>query len=94
MAAMVEVALPDVKSPEDGFSVDQIDWNMGNLLIVQQRVPAHSYTRSRSMLRRSPIDHWCVELFRAGRAWTEVDRRVAENGPSLFAFRSLGYPYR
>ncbi|WP_426233000.1 AraC family transcriptional regulator [Pararhizobium sp. DWP3-4] len=94
MAPLIEVGLPDDKSQEDGFSVDQIAWNMGNLLIVQQRAPAHSYTRSLSMLRRSPFDHWCVELPRAGRSWTEVDRRVAESGPDLLAFRSLGYPYR
>jgi AraC-like DNA-binding protein len=94
MAPLVDVALPDDKTLVDGFWADQIAWNMGNLLIVQQRVPAHSYTRSRSMLRQSPIDHWYVELLRAGRAWTEVDRRVAESGPGLFPFRSLGYPYR
>jgi len=94
MAPLVEVSLPDDKSPEDGFLADQTAWHLGNLLIVQQRVPAHSYTRSRAMLRLSPIDHWYVELLREGRAWTEVDRRVAESGPDKLAFRSLGYPYR
>ncbi|MCV9966692.1 AraC family transcriptional regulator [Pararhizobium sp. BT-229] len=94
MAPLVEVTLPDGKSLDDGFLADQTAWHLGNLLIVQQRVPAHSYTRSRAMLRLSPIDHWYVELLRGGRAWTEVDRRVAESGPGNFAFRSLGYPYR
>jgi AraC-like DNA-binding protein len=94
MAPLVEVSLPDDKSPEDGFLADQTAWHLGNLLMVQQRVPAHSYMRSRAMLRLSPIDHWYVELLREGRAWTEVDRRVAESGPDRFVFRSLGYPYR
>lgn len=94
MAPLVEVTLPDDKSLDDGFLASQTAWYLGNLLIVQQRAPAHSYTRSRAMLRLSPIDHWYVELPRSGRAWTEVDRRVAESGPDKLAFRSLGYPYR
>jgi AraC-like DNA-binding protein len=94
MAPLVDVALPEEISLEGGFLVDQIAWNLGNLLIVQQRVAAHSYARPRSMLRSSQIDHWHVELLRSGRAWTEVDRRVAESGPGLAHFRSLGYPYR
>lgn len=94
MAPLIEVTLPDDKNPDDGFLVDQTAWHLGNLLIVQQQAPAHSYVRSRAMLRLSPIDHWYVELLRGGRAWTEVDRRVAESGPDKFAFRSLGYPYR
>lgn len=94
MAPLVEVTLPDDKTLDDGFLASQTAWYLGNLLIVQQRVPAHSYTRSRAMLRLSPIDHWYVELPRSGRAWTEVDRRVAESGPDKLAFRSLGYPYR
>ena len=94
MTPLVDVVLPDESSLEDGFLVDQIAWNLGNLLIVQQRVAAHSYARPRSMLRSSQIDHWYVELLRSGRGWTEVDRRVAENGPGLVNFRSLGYPYR
>lgn len=94
MAPLVEVTLPDNKSLDDGFLADQTAWHLGNLLIVQQRASAHSYARSRAMLRLSPIDHWYVELLRSGRAWTEVDRRVAESGPDKFAFRSLGYPYR
>lgn len=94
MAPLVDVSLPDNKSPEDGFLADQTGWHLGNLLIVQQRVQAHSYMRSRATLRLSPIDHWYVELLREGRAWTEVDRRVAESRPDRLIFRSLGYPYR
>ncbi|MBP1886684.1 helix-turn-helix domain-containing protein [Sinorhizobium mexicanum] len=94
MAPLVDVRLPDGKSPDEGFPAEQIGWHLGDLLVVQQRTPGYSYERSRAMLRSSPIDHWNVGLFRSGRAWTEVDRRVTETGPGELFFRSLGYPYR
>ncbi|ASY59691.1 MULTISPECIES: helix-turn-helix transcriptional regulator [Sinorhizobium] len=94
MAPLVEVRLPDNIPPEDGFVAEQTAWHCGNLLIVQQRAPGHSYLRPQAMLRASPIDHWYVELLRSGMTWTEVDRRVAENGPGRLVFRSLGYPFR
>ncbi|MCZ4094242.1 helix-turn-helix transcriptional regulator [Sinorhizobium psoraleae] len=94
MAPLVDVHLPDGVSEADGFAAEQIGWHLGDLLVVQQRTPGFSYTRSLAMLRSSPIDHWNVGLFRSGRAWTEVDRRVMEAGPGEIFFRSLGYPYR
>lgn len=94
MAPLVEVRLPDGVSQNDGFPAEQIGWHLGDLLVVQQRAPAHSYIRSRAMLRSSPIDHWNVGLFHSGRSWTEVDRRVTEIGPGDLFLRSLGYPYR
>ncbi len=94
MAPLVDVRLPDGVSGEDGFAAELTGWHLGDLLIVQQVTPAHSYERSQTMLRSSPIDHWNVGLFRSGRSWTEADRRVTETGPGEFFFRSLGYPYR
>ncbi|MER8824411.1 helix-turn-helix domain-containing protein [Mesorhizobium sp. M0991] len=94
MAPLVEVRLPDHKSLDDGFPADHTAWNLGGMLIVQQRAPAHSYMRSAAKLRSSSIDHWYIALPRTGRSWTEVDRRVAENQPGRLEIRSLGYPFR
>ncbi|MER9307001.1 helix-turn-helix domain-containing protein [Mesorhizobium sp. M0496] len=94
MAPLVEVKLPDDKSLNDGFPADHTAWNLGDMLIVQQRAPAHSYMRSATKLRSSSIDHWYIVLPRTGRSWTEVDRRVAENQPGNLEIRSLGYPFR
>ncbi|TIN26067.1 MAG: helix-turn-helix domain-containing protein [Mesorhizobium sp.] len=94
MASLVEVRLPDGKSPNDGFPAVHTAWNLGGMLIVQQRAPAHSYMRSAAKLRSSSIDHWYIVLPRTGRSWTEVDRRVAENQPGKLEIRSLGYPFR
>lgn len=94
MAPLVEVRLPDDKSLDDGFPADHTAWNLGGVLIVQQRAPAHSYMRSAAKLRSSSIDHWYIVLPRSGRSWTEVDRRVAENQPGNLEIRSLGYPFR
>ena len=94
MAPLVDVHLPDGKSPDDGFLAEQTGWHLGNMLLVQQHTEAHSYIRDQSMLRSSPIDHWNVGLLRSGRIWTEVSRHVTETGAGEVFFRSLGYPYR
>ncbi|WP_292357528.1 helix-turn-helix domain-containing protein [Mesorhizobium sp.] len=94
VAPLVEVKLPDNKSPDDGFPADHTAWNLGGMLIVEQRAPAHSYMRSAAKLRSSSIDHWYVVLPHTGRSWTEVDRRVAEGQPGQLEIRSLGYPFR
>ena len=94
MAPLVEVKLPDDKSPDDGFPADHTAWNLGGMLIAQQHAPAHGYIRSAAKLRSSSIDHWYIALPRTGRSWTEVDRRVAEGEPGKLEIRSLGYPFR
>ncbi|WP_394886151.1 helix-turn-helix domain-containing protein (plasmid) [Mesorhizobium sp. AaZ16] len=93
MAPLVEVKLPDGKSPNDGFPAEHTAWNLGSMLIVQQRTPPHRYARSAAMLRSSSIDHWYVALPRTGRAWTEVDGRVTESHPGKLEIRSLGRPF-
>jgi AraC-like DNA-binding protein len=93
MAPLVEVKLPAGKSPNEGFPAEHTAWNLGSMLIVQQRTPPHSYLRSSAKLRSSSIDHWYVALPRTGRAWTEVDGRVAESHPGKLEIRSLGHPF-
>lgn len=94
MAPLVDVHLPDEKSPDDGFLAEQIGWHLGDILIIQQRAQAYSFIRDEAMLRSSPLDHWNVGLLRSGRIWAEVSRHVVEAGPGEVFFRSLGYPYR
>jgi AraC-like DNA-binding protein len=94
VAPLVEVKLPDGTTLNDGFVADHTVWNLGGMLIVQQRADAHSYARSAAKLRSSSIDHWYIVLPRAGQAWTEVNGRVSESQPGKVEFRSLGYPFR
>lgn len=94
MAPLVEVQLPDDKSLDDGFPASHTAWNLGRMLIVQQRTPGHSYKRSVAKLRSSSIDHWYIGSPHTGRSWTEVDGRVAESEPGKLEIRSLGYPFR
>lgn len=94
MAPLADVHLPEGVSPDQGFFAEQTGWRLGDLLIVQQHTSAHSYARSRSMLRSSPIDHWNFGVLHSGHSWTEVDRRVTETGPGALFLRSLGYPCR
>ncbi|MEJ6782740.1 helix-turn-helix domain-containing protein [Aminobacter sp. Piv2-1] len=94
MSPLVEVRLPDDRSPDDGFPADHIAWNLIGMLIVQQCAPAHSYVRSAAKLRSSSIDHWHLVLRHSGQSWTEVDGRVAECAPERLEIRSLGHPFR
>lgn len=94
MEPIAELRLPDDMSPVDGFPADHVAWNLGNVLIVQQRVPAHSYLRSLTKLRASPIDHWSLTLLRSGESWTGVDRQVAHNEAGKVELRTLGHPFR
>lgn len=91
---LVDIKLPDDKTPADGFPADHTAWNLGGVILVQQHTPAYSYMRSAKKLRSSPIDHWQVSFLRHGRTWTEVDRRVAGNEPGKAVFGSLGHPFR
>jgi AraC-like DNA-binding protein len=94
MTPLVDISLPNGTSVDEGFFADHTAWNLGSMLFVQQHAPAHSYSRSAKKLRSSPIDHWVVVLPRSGRAWTEVNDRVAESQPGRVEFRSLGHPFR
>lgn len=91
---LADLTLPDGVKAEDGFAASHIAWNLGGMLVVQQRAAPHSYHRSATKLRSSLVDHWMVVLRRAGRAWTEVGGRVAEGQAGAVEIRSLGQAYR
>ncbi|SDP48434.1 transcriptional regulator, AraC family [Phyllobacterium sp. YR620] len=93
MAVLSETRLPDDVDPKDGFIVKQTVWHLDGMLFVQQTAPAFSYERSPNMVRFSPIDHWQITLLRAGRTWTGMDGRVAQNEPGRIEVRSLGHPF-
>lgn len=93
VAPILCVSLPEGMSESDGFPADQIAWNLGNMLVVQQTTPAYGFERSVAMLRSSSIDHWHVVVMRSGRSWTEVDGRVAAISPGEVQFGSLGNPF-
>lgn len=94
LAPLVDLRLPDGVAPEAGFPADHTAWNLGGMLVVQQRSPAHSYVRSEAKLRSSSIDHWYLVLLRTGLTWTEVNGRVAAGKPGTLEFRSLARPFR
>jgi AraC-like DNA-binding protein len=94
LAPLIEIALPDSSLPEAGFPADHTAWNLGNMLVVQQSVPPHSYMRSAAKLRSNSIDHWHIVVLRTGRTWTEVDGEVSQSEPGKVELRSLGHPFR
>ena len=93
MALLVDLKLPELARPSDGFPADHAAWNLEGMLVIQQQAPAHSYARTAEKLRASTLDHWCLTLTRSGQAWTEVNGRVAETGPGRIELRSLAHPF-
>ena len=91
---IAEVLLPDDARPENGFNAEHTAWNLGKMLLVQQRAAAYRYVRSAAKLKSSSIDHWYIGIPRRGHAWTEVDGHVVESTSGTVTFRSLGHPYR
>ncbi|AVA25899.1 AraC family transcriptional regulator protein (plasmid) [Rhizobium sp. NXC24] len=94
LASLIDIRLPEGVSEEAGFPADHTAWNLGGMLVVQQSVPAHSYSRSVTKLRSNSIDHWHIVLLRAGQSWTEVDGNVSKGAPGRVELRSLGHPFR
>jgi AraC-like DNA-binding protein len=94
LAPLIDIRLPEGVSEEAGFPADHTAWNLGGMLVVQQSVPSHSYSRSAAKLRSNSIDHWHIVLLRIGQSWTEVDGNVSEGVPGKVELRSLGHPFR
>src|SRR5690606_17902417 len=94
MEPLVDVALPDDRTPADGFAAEQTAWNLGEAILVYQRASAHRYSRSAAKLKASPIDHWQIDIVRHGRMWTEANRHVTAGESGTVSLRSLGYPFR
>ena len=94
LSPLVDIRLPDGVPEESGFPADHTAWNLGSMLVVQQRAPPHSFTRSVAKLRSNAIDHWHLTLLRSGRTWTEVEGQVFEGKPGNVELRSLGQPFR
>lgn len=94
VAPLVDIRLPDNVSQEAGFDATHAAWNLGGMLIVQHRAPAHSYMRSQAKVKSDLIDHWHISVLLSGRTWTEVDGLVSEGEPGKVQLRSLGRPFR
>ncbi len=94
IAPLVDIRLPDNISVEAGFLAEHAAWNLGGMLITQQRTPPHSYLRSQAKVKANLVDHWHISVLHSGRTWTEVDGLVSEGGSGKVELRSLGYPFR
>ena len=93
MAILLETHRADGIGSDDGFAARQTVWDFDGMLFLQQSAPPFSYARSPEMVRYSPIDHWQITFLHAGRTWTSVDGRVAQNEPGKIEIRSFGQPY-
>lgn len=54
-----------LQSRQDGFPADSRNWRVGGLAVSHVSSPPTSVSRSKSNIRRSPVDHWAIALSRS-----------------------------
>jgi AraC-like DNA-binding protein len=68
-ASVFETDLPD--PARQGFAATNSTWRLGTLAVSQGSAPSIRTWRTKTLLRRSPIDHWVVTVYTRGTV--EVD---------------------
>jgi AraC-like DNA-binding protein len=67
--------------PEKGFPATSLIWRMENLAVTRVSAPAIRTLRTRTLIRRNPIDHWIISVNQRG----TFDIKTPETSLSLRA---------
>ncbi|WP_407148557.1 helix-turn-helix domain-containing protein [Bradyrhizobium sp. ORS 86] len=81
MAPWLDVALPEGRSPAQGFEVEYIACNLGNLVLSSGHFAAQTFTRTRAASRRAPVDAWALFRVRSGEVWLETGGQTIHAEP-------------
>ncbi|GEP58230.1 helix-turn-helix domain-containing protein [Reyranella soli] len=54
------------RTPDEGFSACSETWSLGGLTISDGTAPAIFTARTKTLIRRNPVDHWVLTLCRRG----------------------------
>lgn len=87
--SVFDVALPG--SPDDGFLAESEIWNLNGFVFSRVSAPPIRVTRSKTLIRREPVDHWAVTVGRraATRFSSESETSSAPAGTPFVV--SLGH---
>jgi AraC-like DNA-binding protein len=61
-----------LRSKQDGFPASNRSWSVEGLAVSRVRSPPTSVRRSKTNIRRSPVDHWAITLSKSRTSSVEV----------------------
>ena len=77
--------------PQDkGFGAENSNWVMGGLTVSHVASPPSAVSRTKSLIRRNPVDHWALTLSKRSASYVEVGGISLEVPPNVPFFLSLG----
>ncbi len=63
-SSLLDTAVPT--SPDDGFAARNEIWSLGGLTVSQGTGQAISSSRTKALIRRTPVDHWVLTVCKRG----------------------------
>lgn len=76
-------------SLDKSFRAENVIWRLGNLTICRVTAPGSRAFRSRALIRRSPVDHWVINVGKRGAARLTIGDRSLEPSPGAAFVLSL-----
>ncbi|WP_245329085.1 hypothetical protein [Bradyrhizobium centrolobii] len=90
MAPLLDVALPEGRSPTQGFEVEYLTCNMGEVVLSSGHFAAQTFARAPG----APVDIWSLFRVRSGEAWFETGERKIHAEPGAMFLISLDDDFR
>ena len=78
-------------SPDDGFPAKSELWNLDGFVLSRVTAPPLKVTRTKSLIRREPVDHWAITIGRHAVTRVDADGTVREAPPGALFVVSLGH---
>jgi AraC-like DNA-binding protein len=79
------------RRPEaEGFRARTAAWTMAGFGFSRVATPPVSLTRTKTLVRHNPVDHWCISVNKKGATTLKVGEDVLDVGSGVPFFLSLG----
>jgi AraC-like DNA-binding protein len=78
-------------SPDDGFPAKSEVWNLDGFVFSRVSAPSVRVTRSKTLIRREPVDHWAITIGRRAATRFSSDNDASEAPAGIPFVVSLGH---
>lgn len=82
------------ESPTEGFAATNTMWALDGFAVSRVSSPGYTIQRTKSDIRRSPVDHWALTLSKRSVSDVEASEISLEAPPGVPFFLSLGSEMR
>ncbi|KWV59062.1 hypothetical protein AS156_33370 [Bradyrhizobium macuxiense] len=93
IAPWLDVALPEGRSPAQGFEVEYVACNLSEFVLSSGRFAAQTFARASATSHRGP-DAWGLFRVRSGEVWLEASGRTIHAEPGAIFLISLANDFR